>query len=161
MDDSKPLERTSKIVANILIPPLGHQPKAPLRPSALRERLPPLGSVLYCLDIQQGFEDTLFCSMRRAYQSLSHGLQALVEKMTAQHSAVRMVELNNRHKFNVKMEAIPDPATHPVMRTNISDIPSLYVNLIYTVGSSGITPTESEPLPEFSVYPGYPTSKYL
>ena len=64
-----------------------------------------------------------------------------------------MVELNNRYKFNVKMEAIPDPATHPVMRTNISDIPSLYVNLIYTVGSSGITPTESEPLPEFSGIP--------
>ena len=117
--------------------------------------------MLYCLDIQQGFGDTLFCSMRRAYQSLSHGLQSLVEKMTAQHSAVRTVELNNRHKFNVKMEAIPDPVTHPVVRTNIYDVPSVYVNLIYTVGSSGITPTESEPLPEFSVYPGYPTSKYL
>ena len=109
--------------------------------------------MLYCLDIQQGFEDTLFCSMRRAYQSLLHRLQSLVEKMTAEHSAVRMVELNNRHKFNVKMEAIPDPVTHPVVRTNISDIPSLYVNPIYTVGSSGIAPTESEPLLEFLYTP--------
>lgn len=91
--------------------------------------------------------------MRRAYQSLSHGLQSLVEKMTAQHSAVRMVELNNRHKFNVKMEAIPDPVTHPVVRTDISDIPSLYVNPIYTVGFSGMTPTESEPLLEFLYTP--------
>ncbi len=43
------------------------------------------------------------------------------------------------------MDAIPDPVTHPVVRTDIFDIPSLDVNPIYTVGFSGMTPTESEP----------------
>ena len=113
------------------------------------EEKPPLGSVLYCLDIQQGFEDTLFCSMRRAYQSLSHGLQSLVEKMTAEHSAVRMVERNNRYGYKIQIEAIPDPVTHPVVRTDRSDMPSLFVNPIYTVGFSGMTAAESEPLLEF------------
>lgn len=47
------------------------------------------------------------------------------------------------------MEAIPDPVTHPVVRTDISDMPSLDVNPIYTVGFSGMTPTDSEPLLEF------------
>ena len=87
--------------------------------------------------------------MSRTYQSLSHGLQSLVEKVTAQHPAVRLVELNNRHKINVKMEAIPDPVTHPVVPTDISDIPSLDISPIYTVGFFGMTPAESEPLLEF------------
>ena len=47
------------------------------------------------------------------------------------------------------MEAIPDPITHLVVRTDISDLQSLDVNPIYTVGFSGMTSTESEPPLEF------------
>ena len=47
------------------------------------------------------------------------------------------------------MEAIPDPITHLVVRTDISDLQSLDVNPIYTVGFSGMTSTESEPSLEF------------
>jgi len=47
------------------------------------------------------------------------------------------------------MEAIPDPVTHLVVHTDIFDIPSLDVNPIYTVGFSGLMPTESESPLEF------------
>lgn len=113
------------------------------------EKKPPLGSVLYCLDIQEGFGDTLFCNMRRAYQSLSHELQSMIQKMTAEHSAVRMIERNNRYRYNVPIESVPDSVIHPVVRTDLSNSPSLFVNPIYTVGISGMTVSESEPLLEF------------
>jgi taurine dioxygenase len=108
---------------------------------------PPLGSVLYCRDITEGFGDTLFCSMRRAYGSLSTGLQSTLEALAAEHSSARMVIRNNSEKYNVPIEQVPPPVTHPVVRTNPSnEKKNLFINPIYTIRFSGMTEEESNPL---------------
>ena len=108
---------------------------------------PPLGSVLYCRDITEGFGDTLFCSMRRAYDCLSTGLQTMLGSMSAEHSSARMVVRNNSEKYNVPIAEIPPPVTHPIVRTNPSNgKKNLFVNPIYTIRFSGMTEEESNPL---------------
>ena len=108
---------------------------------------PPLGSVLYCRAITEGFGDTLFCSMRRAYDNLSPGLQQMLENLSAEHSSSRMVERNNSESYNVRMESVPPPVNHPVVRTNQSNgKKSLFVNPIYTTCLAGMTEAESDPI---------------
>ena len=108
---------------------------------------PPLGSVLYCRDITTGFGDTLFCSMRRAYDALSPGLQAMLGRMSAEHSSIRMVERNNSESYNVAIESVPPPVNHPVVRTNKANgKKNLFVNPIYTIRFSDMTEHESDPL---------------
>ena len=108
---------------------------------------PPLGSVLYCRDITTGFGDTLFCSMRRAYDALSPGLQGMLGRMSAEHSSIRMVERNNSESYNVAIENVPPSVNHPVVRTNKANgKKNLFVNPIYTIRFSDMTEHESEPL---------------
>ena len=108
---------------------------------------PPLGSVLYCQEITEGFGDTLFCSMRRAFESLSPGLQRTLGQLTAEHSSSRMVERNNSQRYNVPIDNVPPPVSHPVVRTNQSNgKKNLFVNPIYTIRFSGMTEEESNPL---------------
>ncbi len=108
---------------------------------------PPLGSVLYCREITEGLGDTLFCSMRRAYENLSPGLQRTLEQLAAEHSSSRMVERNNSQRYNVPIDNVPPPVSHPVVRTNRSNgKKNLFVNPIYTIRFSGMTEEESNPL---------------
>jgi len=111
---------------------------------------PPLGSVLYCRAITEGFGDTLFCSMRRAYDALSPGLQQMLKQLSAEHSSSRMVERNNSQSYNVSIDNVPPPVSHPVVRTNQSNgKKNLFVNPIYTIRFSGMTEEESDPLLNF------------
>ena len=108
---------------------------------------PPLGSVLYCRDITEGFGDTLFCSMRRAYDALSPGLQTTLESLSAEHSSARMVERNNSESYNVPIDDVPPAVSHPVVRTNKANgKKNLFVNPIYTIRFAGMTEEESDPL---------------
>ena len=110
-------------------------------------KTPPLGSVLYCRDITTGLGDTLFCSMRRAFDALSPGLQEMLEQMSAEHSSVRMVERNNSESYNVPIKHVPPAVNHPVVRTNrVNGKKNLFVNPIYTIRFSGLTEEESDPL---------------
>ena len=111
---------------------------------------PPLGSVLYCKAVKTGFGDTLFCSMRQAYQALSKTLQSVLCGLSADHSARAMVALNNSRDYNVAIPDVPRPVSHPVVRTNPkTNQKSLFVNPIYTTGFTGMSEAESRPLLEY------------
>jgi len=108
---------------------------------------PPLGSVLYCKQATTGLGDTQFCSMRSAYQNLSPGLKRTLDTLHAEHSAVRMVEINNSRPYNVPIETVPKAVSHPVVRTHPGNgSRGLFVNPIYTLRLCGMTEAESAPL---------------
>ena len=108
---------------------------------------PPLGSVLYCRAITEGLGDTLFCSMRRAYDALSPGMQQMLRQLSAEHSSARMVVRNNSESYNVPIDEVPPPVNHPVVRTNrTTGKQNLFVNPIYTIRFAGMTEKESDPL---------------
>ena len=111
---------------------------------------PPLGSVLYCRAITEGLGDTLFCSMRRAYDALSPGMQQMLRQLSAEHSSARMVVRNNSESYNVPIDEVPPPVNHPVVRTNrATGKQNLFVNPVYTIRFAGMTEKESDPLLDY------------
>src|SRR3546814_1802564 len=52
---------------------------------------PPLGSMLYAMEITEGRSDTMFCNMYAAYEGLSDGLKKVLDGLTAMHSAELLV----------------------------------------------------------------------
>ena len=77
--------------------------------------VPPLGSILYAIEVTEGRADTMFCNMYEAYEGLSAGLKSVLDGMTAQHSAEKLVqEVPNRLSVDVS----PPSVTHPVVRTH-------------------------------------------
>ena len=106
--------------------------------------VPPLGSILYAIEVTEGRADTMFCNMYEAYEGLSAGLKSVLDGMTAQHSAEKLVqEVPNRLSVDVS----PPSVTHPVVRTHPgTGRKALYVNPHYTLNFTGWTPEESQPL---------------
>ena len=106
--------------------------------------VPPLGSILYAIEVTEGRADTMFCNMYEAYEGLSAGLKSVLDGMTAQHSAEKLVqEVPNRLSVDVS----PPSVTHPVVRTHPgTSRKALYVNPHYTLNFTGWTPEESQPL---------------
>ena len=108
---------------------------------------PPLGSILQCKAGREGFGDTLFASLTRAYEALSPGMQRLLEPLQGVHSAKVLQDRNNAAKENVAVTEIPPPVEHPVVRVHPdSGRPTLFVNAAYTVGIKDLRPEESQPL---------------
>ena len=107
---------------------------------------PPLGSILYSITITEGRGDTMFCNMYDAYESLSDGLRATLDGMTAMHSAEKLVaEVPNR----LSVDVAPAAVEHPVVRTHVgTGRKALYINPHYTLKFKGWTQDESAPLLE-------------
>src|SRR3546814_127571 len=112
---------------------------------------PPLGSVLYALQVPEGYGDTMFCNMAAAYANLSPALQAMLRPMKALHSAAGLAARNNAGDNNASPIAqVPDPVEHPVVRTHPGNGRlALYVNPWFTERFSGMTAAESRPLLDF------------
>ncbi len=112
---------------------------------------PPLGSVLYGIQVPEGFGDTMFCNMVRAYAKLSPALQEMLRPLKALHSASGLAARNNAGDNNASpITQVPDPVEHPVVRTHPGNgRPALYVNPWFTERFSGMTVEESRPLLDF------------
>ena len=111
---------------------------------------PPLGSILHCKAAREGFGDTMFASQTRAFETLSPGMQRLLEPLQAEHSAVVMQQRNNSAKENVPIESIAPPVLHPVVRVHPeTGRPTLFVNPVYTIGLQGMTAEESRALLDY------------
>ena len=106
--------------------------------------VPPLGSILYAIEVTEGRADTMFCNMYDAYEGLSDGLRGMLDGMTAQHSAEKLVqEVPNR----LSVDIAPPSVTHPVVRTHPGTRrKALYINPHYTIKFTGWTPEESQSL---------------
>jgi taurine dioxygenase len=91
---------------------------------------PPLGTILYMLEVPAEGGDTLFASMYAAYEALSKPMKRMLEGMTALHDG----ETTYRGRYEGMQEAASYPsAEHPVIRTHpVSGRKALFVNRIFT-----------------------------
>lgn len=118
---------------------------------------PPLGSVLYAVEVPPAGGDTIWANMYGAYESLSAGLRALLDGMTAMHSghvygAERPpVDIATSTSIAISRnnpEADREVA-HPVVRRHPeSGRKALFVNPVYTTRFADMTEAESAPLLE-------------
>ncbi len=117
---------------------------------------PSLGSVLYAKDVPPIGGDTLFANMYLAYQSLSAGMQRMLDGLSAVNSANRNKEhLRGEHLESGSMagtgrDTAAVLAEHPVVRRHpVTGREALYVNRAHTVRFKGMTEDESAGLLDY------------
>ena len=123
---------------------------------------PPLGSFLYAVEVPPTGGDTLFASQYRAYDTLSPGLQARLEKLRAVHTPHgyhRAIAAGQFDDGAMKLrdddlmeQTLTSRAIHPVVRTHPqTQRKALYVNRSYTTQFLDWTEAESRPLLDFLI----------
>ena len=120
---------------------------------------PPLGSILYALEVPEAGGDTLWANLYMAYDALSDGMKEMLDGMVAIHSAARVYGPPNdsgNHragKSSMKMdqtEEATEAVEHPVIRTHPeTGRKCLFVDRGYTRHFKDMTVEESAPLLEY------------
>ena len=117
---------------------------------------PPMGSVLYGVDVPQYGGDTMFANQYLAYEALSPGMKRMLEALRAVHSdrnrAGPQAVLNAARATKVREDANWRETInlHPVVRTHpVTGRKALYVNRMTTLGLEDMKEEESRPLLEF------------
>ena len=118
---------------------------------------PPLGSILYALEVPPYGGDTLFTNMYLAYERLSGGMRDLLDTLVAVHSDRTMSDPEAQNAKNetrssklLSQDVGETRSEHPVVRTHPeTGRKALFVNSIFTVGFKGMTAAESRPLLQF------------
>ena len=115
---------------------------------------PPLGSILYALEVPPFGGDTMFASQYLAYETLSDGMKKMLDRMTAVHdnriqSNKVASERNAARASKLRQDNQEDEpeCEHPVVITHPeSGRKALFVNIIRTHRFAGMTEDESRPL---------------
>ncbi len=123
---------------------------------------PPMGAILYAIEVPPYGGDTLFANQYRAYDALSDGLKRTLDGLRAVHTD-RMVAgpragMNAHRSTKVREDADwrETISLHPVVRTHPeTGRKMLFVNRSYTVGFEGWTEAESKPLLDFLLEHGH------
>jgi taurine dioxygenase len=111
---------------------------------------PVLGSILHAIETPATGGDTLFANMYLAYESLSDGMKALLERLTAVHESEVRAENAGPAANGTPGGFVTMGTEHPVVSTHPeTKRKSLFVNRTYTTRFSGMTVAESRPLLEF------------
>ncbi|MGD8810798.1 MAG: TauD/TfdA family dioxygenase [Gammaproteobacteria bacterium] len=115
---------------------------------------PPLGSILYALEVPPAGGDTMFANQYLAYEALSDGMKGMLSEMTAMHdnriqsnkvAAERNAE--RASKLRVDNQEDEPECEHPVVITHPdTGRKALFVNIIRTHRFAGMTEDESRPL---------------
>lgn len=104
---------------------------------------PPRGSILQAIQLPEIGGDTLFASAASAYQSLSSGLQRMMDELSATHEGG---EALRRASARVA-RSVPQSVHHPVVRTHPDTLDRcLYVNRVFTQRIDNVSRRESEVL---------------
>jgi taurine dioxygenase len=105
-------------------------------------RHPPLGALLYGVEVPAYGNDTVFCNMELVLQTLSPAFAAMLAPLRAVHSAFKMVQKDPTATY-----LDYDNVDHPVIRTHPrTGAPSLFVNPFFTKRFMGMTEEESRPI---------------
>jgi taurine dioxygenase len=119
---------------------------------------PPLATLLYALETPTHGGDTLFANTSAAYEALSEGMRALVDKLVGVNSASLKVTGGRRKlhsplggmKVHDTEKAEEYEAEHPVARTHPeTGRKALYLSRSHTIRFRGMTEEESRPLIDF------------
>lgn len=123
---------------------------------------PPLGAILYGIEVPPYGGDTLFANQYLAYETLSEGMKRMLADLRAVHSdrlvAGPHVALNATRSTKVRDNADwrETVSLHPVVRTHPeTGRKLLFVNRSYTVGFEDMTEAESRPLLEYLLRHGH------
>jgi alpha-ketoglutarate-dependent taurine dioxygenase len=116
-------------------------------------QVPPMGAILYALEVPPAGGDTIFANQYAAYDALSDGMKRLLSGLRAVHSdrlvAGPAAGMNAKRSTKVREDDAwrETTAVHPVVRTHPeTGRKLLFVNASYTVGFEGMTEAESRPL---------------
>lgn len=124
---------------------------------------PPMGQILYALDVPAAGGDTIFVNMYRAYEALSDGMKQMLEGRKAIHTGERSYgatdsEVTRRvdkfsRSMDVKMkEDAEAEVAHPVVRTHPeTGRKCLFVSAISIRRFEGMTEAESRPILDFLI----------
>jgi len=113
---------------------------------------PPLGSLLYALEVPPEGGDTLFADMHAAYESLDEDTRARIDRLRAIHryaDRYRQMAAEDRERpalTGEQLAQVPD-VEHPVVRTHPQTRrKALFVNEGFTVGIVGMEQDEGRAL---------------
>lgn len=113
---------------------------------------PDLGSILYAVEVPPHGGDTLFSSQRAAWDALSPTMQAMLDGLTATHSASRQygtggLSTKSKAMDTSNAEGAARQISHPVVATHPEDgARSIYVNRAFTMHIDGMRRSESQAL---------------
>jgi taurine dioxygenase len=113
---------------------------------------PPMGSMLYGLEVPPYGGDTLFANQYLAYESLSEPLRTFLDGLTAVNTSAKADVSHTREDMIAKsgVQAPDFVAEHPAVRTHPeTGRRSLYVNVAHTLHFKGMTEAESVPILDF------------
>jgi taurine dioxygenase len=123
---------------------------------------PPMGAILYAIEVPLYGGDTLFANQYQAYEALSQGMKKMLAGVRGVHSD-RKVAGPHANKNSYRATKVREDAdwretvsTHPVVVTHPeTQRKLLYVNASYTVGFEGMTEEESRPLLDYLLQHGH------
>jgi len=112
---------------------------------------PPMGTLLLAREVPPAGGDTLFANMYLACETLSDGMRAMLERLTAINSSAK-ADVSRTREDRVRSSPKDSgervfEAEHPVLRTHPeTGRKALYVNVAHTQRFGGMTEAESAPL---------------
>ena len=118
---------------------------------------PPLGTMLYALEMPDAGGDTMFANTALAYDALSGGMKDMLDGLVGIYSAAlkrgggRAKSFKNATAMSPKnMDQVEMEAEHPIVRTHPeTGRRALFVNIGHTVRFAGMTEEESVPILDF------------
>jgi taurine dioxygenase len=117
---------------------------------------PPMGAILYAIEVPPYGGDTMFASQYAAYDALSDGMKKMLSGLRAYHSdrkvagpqanmnAFRATKVREDDSWRETVSLHPVVVTHPETGRKL-----LYVNHSYTYAFEGMTEAESQPLLDY------------
>ena len=123
---------------------------------------PPMGAILYAIDVPPYGGDTLFANQYLAYETLSDGMKRMLAGLNAYHSDRKVAgpraNMNAHRSTKVREDADwrETVSVHPVVvKHPETGRKLLYVNHSYTCGFEGMTEAESKPLLDYLLEHGH------
>ena len=124
---------------------------------------PPMGALLYAMDVPPYGGDTAFANQYLAYESLSNGMKALLDGLRCIHTDRKVAGPKSRfsgrnHSADVRLDEDwrETVSVHPVVRTHPETRRKcLFVNHSYSVAFEGMTEKESAPLLDWLMRAGH------
>jgi len=108
---------------------------------------PPLGAVLYALEMPEAGGDTLFCNSYLAYETLSDGMKEMVGRLRAVHNSGDPKGHSNNYRgmsLQEKKGAAREICPHPLVRTHpVTGRKSLFICPAYSRQLEDMTLEES------------------